>query len=289
MNILWIGTGVMGQWMAGHLLDAGHELHVSTRTREKAEPLLKRGASWVDRPADAAPAADVICSMVGYPSDVEAVLLGDEGVVSAAKPGALLIDFTTSSPDLAVRIAAEAKEAGSDSLDAPVSGGDVGAKNAALSIMVGGSREAFDRGLPILETVGKTIVYQGGPGSGQHTKMANQILIASNMIGVCEGMLYAQKAGLDTDTVLQSVTSGAAGSWALQNLAPRFLKGDLEPGFFIEHFVKDMGIALEESKRMGLQMPGLTLAHELYTRLVDQGYGRNGTQALIKALEAMAG
>jgi len=288
MNILWIGTGVMGKSMAGHLLDAGHQLKVSTRTREKAESLLKRGATWVDRPADAAPEAEVICAMVGYPSDVEAVLLGSEGVVATAKPGTLLIDFTTSSPDLAVRIAAEAGKVGCESLDAPVSGGDVGAKNAALSIMVGGPRDTFDRALPILETMGKTIVYQGMAGAGQHTKMANQILIASNMIGVCEGMLYAQKAGLDPDTVLQSVTTGAAGSWALQNLAPRFLKGDLEPGFFVEHFVKDMGIALEESKRMGLQMPGLSMAHELYTRLVEEGYGRKGTQVLIKALEAMA-
>jgi 3-hydroxyisobutyrate dehydrogenase len=289
MNILWIGTGVMGKSMAGHLLDAGHQVQVSTRTRGKAEALLERGATWVDQPAEAAPSADVICAMVGFPSDVEAVMLGAAGVVGAAKPGALLIDFTTSSPGLAVRIAAEAEKVGIDSLDAPVSGGDVGAKNAALSIMVGGPREAFDRALSILETVGKTIVYQGGAGSGQHTKMANQILIASNMIGICEGMLYAQKAGLDPDTVLKSVTTGAAGSWSLQNLAPRFLKGDLEPGFFVEHFVKDMAIALEESKRMGLQMPGLTLAHELYTRLVDEGYGRKGTQALIRALEAMAG
>ncbi len=289
MNILWIGTGVMGESMAGHLVDAGHDVQIYTRTRGKAEELLGRGANWVERPADAAPAADVVCAMVGYPSDVESVMLGGDGVVGAAKSGALIIDFTTSSPDLAKKIAAEAEKGGCESLDAPVSGGDVGARNAALSIMVGGAREAYDRALPIFEKLGKTIVYQGPAGSGQHTKMSNQIIIASTMVGVCEGMLYAQRAGLDPETVLQSVTTGAAGSWALQNLAPRFLKGDLEPGFFVEHFVKDMGIALEESKRMGLQMPGLSLAHELYTALVDEGYARKGTQALIRALEGMAG
>ena len=285
MKVLWIGTGVMGLPMAGHLMEAGHELTVSTRSREKAEPLLERGARWVEAPAAGASEADVVCTMVGFPSDVEEVTLGGQGVAGSLRTGALLIDFTTSSPSLALRIAEAAAARGAAALDAPVSGGDVGARNATLSIMVGGPQKAFDQARPLLDTLGKTVVHQGGPGSGQHTKMVNQILISTTMVGICEAILYARGAGLDPDTVLQSVGSGAAASWTLSNLAPRMLKGDLEPGFYVEHFIKDMGIALEECERMGLALPGLELAHRLYRELQDLGYGRKGTQALIKAVE----
>lgn len=287
MKIGWIGTGVMGCSMAMHLLKAGHAVRLFTRTKAKADDLLKQGASWAAAPADAARDAEVICTMVGYPADVEAVLLGPDGALKAASSGSVVVDFTTSSPELARRIAAEAASRGVASLDCPVSGGDVGARNATLSIMAGGDRAAFDRVLPVLEKLGKTIVFQGGPGMGQHTKMANQILIASNMIGLCEGLLYARKAGLDPETVLRSVGSGSAASWGLSNLVPRMLKADYEPGFFVEHFIKDMEIALEECRRMKLNLPGLELAHRLYRELVAMGHGRKGTQALILALERM--
>lgn len=287
MKILWMGTGVMGGPMAGHLMAAGHEVTAFSRTRSKAAELEANGARWTERPADVAGGMDLVCAMVGFPRDVEEVLLGADGVLEQMQAGATLIDFTTSSPELARRIADTAALRGVQALDAPVSGGDVGARNAALSIMVGGERETFDRCLPLLKTVGKTIVYQGGAGAGQHTKMVNQILVASGMIGVCEALLYAQKAGLDPHTVLESVGSGAATSWALMNLGPRVLDGDLEPGFFVEHFVKDMGIALEECRRMKLELPGLQLAHELYQNVIEQGMGRKGTQALFLALERM--
>ena len=287
MKILWMGTGVMGGPMAGHLMAAGHELTVFSRTRAKAAELEASGARWAERPADVASEMDLVCAMVGFPRDVEEVLLGSDGVVEHMQAGAMLIDFTTSSPELARRIADTATLRGVQTLDAPVSGGDVGARNAALSIMVGGDRATFDRCLPVLKVVGKTIVYQGEAGAGQHTKMVNQILAASGMIGVCEALLYAQQAGLDPQTVLESVGSGAATSWALMNLGPRILDGNFEPGFFVEHFVKDMGIALDECRRMNLDLPGLQLAHQLYEKVVEQGMGRQGTQALFLALERM--
>lgn len=284
MKILWIGTGVMGGPMAGHLLDAGHEVWVSTRTRARADEVLAKGATWADSPASAAAAADLVCTMVGYPHDVEGCILGPDGLLAAMPAGAGLIDFTTSSPDLARRIASAAAERGVAALDAPVSGGDVGARNATLSIMVGGDAEAFARFSPILEALGKTVVHQGPAGSGQDTKMVNQILVASGMIGVCEALVYAQRAGLDPETVLRSVGGGAATSWTLVNLGPRILNHDFEPGFFVEHFVKDMGIALEECRRLNLTLPGLDLAYQQYQEVLKMGLGRKGTQALYQVV-----
>jgi 3-hydroxyisobutyrate dehydrogenase len=280
----WIGTGVMGRSMCGHVLDAGYAVTVHNRTRARAEPLLEQGARWGETPAAVAAASDVVFAIVGYPADVRAVILGPEGALSGANAGAVLVDMTTSEPSLAVEISEAAAAKGVASVDAPVSGGDVGARNATLSIMVGGSEEAVERVRPLFEVMGKTIVHQGGPGAGQHTKMVNQILIATGMIGVCEALLYAYRAGLDLDTVLESVGPGAAGSWSLANYAPRMLKGDFEPGFLVEHFVKDMGIALDEARRMNLSLPGLALAEQLYVALTAQGKGRKGTHSLILAL-----
>jgi 3-hydroxyisobutyrate dehydrogenase len=284
----WIGTGVMGLSMCGHVIDAGYSVTVHNRTRERAEPLVEKGASWADTPREVAAASDVVCSIVGYPADVREVILGEEGALAGAAEGSVLVDLTTSEPSLAVEIAERAAEKGVASIDAPVSGGDVGARNATLSIMAGGDAAAIERVKPLLEVMGKTIVRQGGPGAGQHTKMVNQTLIAGAMIGVCEALLYAYKAGLDLETVLESVAPGAAGSWSLTNYAPRMLRGDFEPGFVVEHFVKDMGIALAEARRMNLSLPGLSLAQQLYVALMAQGKGRKGTQSLILALAALS-
>ncbi len=285
MKIGWIGTGVMGASMAGHLQDAGHELTVYNRTKAKADALVANGARWADTPAEAVADAEVVFMIVGYPKDVEVVALGNDGILSSAPSGSILVDCTTSSPALAVKIAEAGKVKGIAVLDAPVSGGDVGAKNAALSFMVGGDAVAFETVKPLFEIMGKAIVLQGGPGAGQHTKMVNQTLIASGMIGLCEAMLYAEKSGLDPLTVLQSVGGGAAASWGLANLWPRMINDDFEPGFFVEHFIKDMGIALDEAKRMGLTLSGLELAMELYEKTAELGYGRKGTQALLLALQ----
>ena len=284
----WIGTGVMGLSMCGHVLEAGYGVTVHNRTRERAQPLLERGATWADTPAAVADESDLICSIVGYPGDVREVLLGDDGALVGAAAGSVLVDLTTSEPSLAVEIAEAAAAEGVASVDAPVSGGDVGARNATLSIMVGGDEEAVERVRPLFETFGKTIVRQGGPGAGQHTKMVNQTLIAGAMIGVCEALLYAYRAELDLETVLSSVEPGAAGSWSLTNYAPRMLRGDFEPGFVVEHFVKDMGIALAEAKRMNLSLPGLALVQQLYVALMAQGQGRQGTQSLILALASLS-
>lgn len=289
MKIGWIGAGVMGRQMAGHLLAAGHELTVSNRTREKAEPLLTKGAKWSATPGAVARECGIVFTMLGYPEDVREVVLGATGVLSGLAKGGLIVDCTTSSPSLAVEIADSAKAKGIDSLDAPVSGGDIGARNATLSFMVGGAPSAFDRAKPLFEKMGKTIVLQGGPGSGQHTKMVNQILIAPGMLAICEALIYARAAGLDPQRVLESVSGGAAGSWSLTNYVPRMLKGDLTPGFYVEHFLKDMKIALEEADRMKLRLPGLSLARDLYNKLAAMGGGRNGTHSLIKVLEAMNG
>jgi 3-hydroxyisobutyrate dehydrogenase len=288
MRIGWIGTGVMGSSMCGHLLEAGHEATIFNRTRARAEPLLEKGAAWAGSPAEVAAAAEIVFTMVGFPADVREVVLGENGALSAAAPGSALVDMSTSEPSLAVEIYQAARARDVQSVDAPVSGGDVGARNATLSIMAGGDREAFERVRPLFEVLGKTIVHQGGPGAGQHTKMVNQILIASGMIGVCEALLYGYKAGLDLETVMESVSGGAAGSWSLSNYGPRMLRGDFEPGFFVEHFVKDMEIALGEARRMNLALPGLALAHELYVALKAQGGARKGTQALLLALARMS-
>jgi 3-hydroxyisobutyrate dehydrogenase len=283
-RIGWIGTGVMGTSMCGHLIDAGYNVTVYSRTAERAQPLLDRGASWGDSPAQAAAGADVIFTMVGYPADVREVILGEHGVLGQARPGSVIVDMTTSEPSLAQEVFETAREREVGSIDAPVSGGDVGARNATLSIMVGGEAGALESVRPLFEVMGKTIIHQGPAGAGQHTKMVNQTLIASGMIGVCEALLYAYKAGLNLETVLEAVGGGAAGSWSLSNYAPRMLKGDFAPGFMVEHFIKDMEITLNEARRMDLALPGLALAHELYLALRAQGGGRDGTQSLIRAL-----
>lgn len=285
----WIGTGVMGTSMCGHLLDKGFATTVHNRTRVKAEPLIERGATWADTPQRVAENSDVIFSIVGYPHDVEEVLLGTHGALAGCQPGNVLVDMTTSQPSLAVRIAEAALREQVVSIDAPVSGGDVGARNATLSIMIGGERETVEALALCWDALGKTWIWQGGPGAGQHTKMVNQTLIATNMIGVCEALLYGYRAGLDLDQVLKSVAKGAAGSWSLSNLGPRILDGNFDPGFFVEHFIKDMDITLAEADRMGLKLPGLQLARELYGRLADRGHARQGTHALMLCLAEMSG
>ncbi len=284
----WVGTGVMGEAMCGHLLDAGYPVTVYTRTRGKAARLEARGARWANSPAEVAGAADITFAIVGFPADVREVFLGDSGALGGAAPGSLLVDMTTSEPSLAVEIAEAAAARDVGAIDAPVSGGDVGARNATLSIMVGGEEEWVARAWPFFEILGETIVHVGGPGAGQHTKMVNQILIASGMVGVCEALLYARRAGLDLEKAFAAVSGGAAGSWSLTNYGPRILRGDFSPGFFVDHFVKDMGIALREAAGMGLAVPGLALAHQLYVALQAQGGGRNGTQALLLALARLS-
>jgi 3-hydroxyisobutyrate dehydrogenase len=284
----WIGTGVMGMAMCGHVLDAGYRVVVHSRTRARAEPLLERGATWADTPTEASAAADAICLIVGYPADVRAVVLGADGVLAGAKEGAVVVDLTTSEPSLAIEIHDAAAERGVAALDAPVSGGDVGARNGTLSIMVGGAASTLENVRPLLETFGQTVIRQGGPGAGQHTKMVNQILIASGMIGVCEALLYGYRSGLDLDRVLDSVATGAAGSWSLANYGPRMLSGDFAPGFVADHFVKDMGIALAEAERMRLSLPGLALAKQLYVALQAQGSGQLGTHALMLAVASLS-
>ncbi len=278
----FIGTGVMGKSMAGHFLKAGYPLVVFSRTKEKAADLIEKGAQWADSPRKMSEMANVIFTMVGYPADVEEVYFGEDGLIQQGKSGSYFIDMTTSSPSLAVKIYQEAEKRGIHAIDAPVSGGDVGAKEAKLSIMAGGEKGAFDAIRPLLEHLGTNIVYQGNPGAGQHTKMANQIAIASNMIGVCEAIVYAENAGLNPENVLKSITAGAAGSWSLSNLAPRMLNGNFEPGFYIKHFIKDMKIALDEAERMAMEAPGLSLAKSLYEQLAEKGEENRGTQALYK-------
>jgi 3-hydroxyisobutyrate dehydrogenase len=288
-RIGWIGAGVMGRWMCQHLITKGYKATVYNRSKEKLQPLLDLGATAADSPKKVAEASDVVFAIVGFPKDVREVFLGTNGALAGSKPGGILVDMTTSDPTLAIEIYAAAKEKGVSSLDAPVSGGDVGAKNAALSIMTGGDKSAVDAVTPLFECMGKTIVHQGGPGAGQHTKMVNQILISSTMIAVCEALLYGYKAGLNLETVFQSVSVGAAGSKALEILGPRILARNFEPGFYVEHFIKDMGIALAEAEKMNLCLPGLALAKQLYEAVRAQGYGRKGTQALMLALEHMSG
>jgi 3-hydroxyisobutyrate dehydrogenase len=288
-RIGWIGLGVMGRSMCGHLVDRGFSATVYTRTKASAEELLAKGAQWAESPRAVGRSSDVVFTIVGFPGDVREVILGEDGALAGCAPGSVIVDMTTSEPALAVEIYEAAKTKGVASVDAPVSGGDVGAKEARLSIMIGGDQDVVDALRPCWEAMGKTIVRQGGPGSGQHTKMVNQTLIAAGMIAVCEGLLYAHKAGLDLETVMESVASGAAGSWSLSNLAPRMIGNNFDPGFFVEHFVKDMGIALAEARRMNLALPGLALAHQLYTAVIAQGRGRLGTHALHLALAELSG
>jgi 3-hydroxyisobutyrate dehydrogenase len=288
-RIGWIGTGVMGSSMCGHLIAQGFSATVYNRTPSKAESLLARGAAWAATPRAVAEQSNVVFTIVGFPKDVREVILGEQGALAGTKAGNIVVDMTTSEPTLAVEIAVAAQARGVYSIDAPVSGGDVGAREARLSIMIGGDPEAVEALRPCWEAMGKTIVHQGGPGAGQHAKMVNQTLIASNMVGVCEALLYAYKAGLDLSTVMQSVASGAAGSWSLSNLGPRIINNNFDPGFFVEHFIKDMTIALNEAQRMRLALPGLALAKQLYLALQAQGHGRKGTHALELALASLSG
>ena len=285
----WIGTGVMGASMCENLMLAGFSVTVYNRSTSKAERLLAKGARWAASPRAVAEHSDVIFSIVGYPADVREVILGKEGSLAGCRPGAILVDMTTSEPSLAVEIAREALNRGVISLDAPVSGGDVGAREARLSIMIGGDARAVAALELCWQALGKTIVHHGGPGTGQHAKMVNQALIASCMVGVCESLLYGYKAGLDLEKVLQSVSTGAASSWSLVNYVPRMLQGNFAPGFFVEHFLKDMAIILAESKRMNLMMPGVALAEQLYRCVQAQGHGRDGIHSLILALAEMSG
>lgn len=278
----------MGRSMCGHLIDRGFAMTVSNRTKEKAKGLLDKGARWADSPRAVAEQSDVVFAIVGYPSDVREVTLGTQGTLAGSKAGNILVDMTTSQPSLAVEIAEKGKAKGVYTIDAPVSGGDVGAREARLSIMIGGESEVVESLRPCWEAMGKTIVHVGGSGSGQHAKMVNQVLIATGMIGVCEALLYGYKAGLDLNRVLEAVSSGAAGSWSLSNYGPRMLANNFDPGFFVEHFIKDMGIALEEARRMELSLPGLALANQLYIALKAQGHGRDGTHSLMLALASLS-
>ena len=287
-RIGWIGTGVMGSSMCGHLMAAGFSLTVFNRTHEKAERLVHRGAHWAETPKAVAETSDVIFTMVGYPADVRDVTLGPDGILAGCRPGNVIVDMTTSEPSLAIEIAEAAAAVGVRSLDAPVSGGDLGAREAKLSIMIGGDRDVAEALRPCWDVLGTTVVHQGGHGAGQHTKLVNQVVIAGTMVGVCEALLYAYRAGLDLNTVMKSISSGAASSWSLVNLGERIINNHFEPGFFVEHFIKDMGIALEESKRMGLALPGLALVHQLYLSLAAHGHGRSGTQALELALASLS-
>ncbi|MDZ4853768.1 MAG: NAD(P)-dependent oxidoreductase [Nitrospirota bacterium] len=287
-RIGWIGAGVMGSSMCGHLIAAGYRVTVHSRTRSKAQPLLDHGAQWAESPSAVAAESEVLFTMVGFPQDVRQVYFGTDGVFSGSRAGTILIDMTTTQSSLSRDIAAAASAKGLSAIDAPVSGGDVGAKNAALSIMAGGDATSVQAVMPLFELLGKKIVHQGGPGTGQQAKLCNQIVIAGTMVGVCESLLYGYKVGLDLNRMLDSIRGGAAACWTLDNLAPKILQRNFDPGFFVEHFIKDMGIALEEATRMGLVLPGLTLAHQLYQTVHRLGHGRSGTHALILALESLS-
>lgn len=287
-TIGWVGTGVMGSSMCMRLIEKGYKAYVYNRTKKKAKALIDAGAEWVKSPGEAAEKADVIFTIVGFPDDVRQVYFGDRGIFEGLSGGKVLVDMTTTEPSLSVEIYEAAKKAGASSVDAPVSGGDIGAQAGTLSIMVGGDKKTVAGIMPLLKLMGKNIVHQGGPGKGQHAKMCNQIMVTGLMIGMCETLLYAYKSGLDAKTMLGSVSKGAAGCWMLDNLAPRIVKRDFKPGFYVEHFLKDMGIALREADRMNIVLPGLTLVHELYGAAKAQGHRRKGTQALLLALETIS-
>jgi len=288
-KIGWVGTGVMGLSMAGHIQAAGYEIYVYNRTKESASSLIKNGAIWCNSPADVAENSDLVFTMVGLPSDVEQVYMGEKGIFSASGSPNIVVDMTTSQPSLAQTIASISEEKGIESLDAPVSGGDIGAREAKLAIMIGGKKEIFEKVLPLFRLMGENIAYMGEAGAGQNTKMCNQIIIAGNMIGVCESLLYAVKVGLDQQAVIDIVSKGAAGSWTIRNLGPRIVKEDFDTGFFVKHFIKDMGIALQEAASVGLSLPGLSLVHQLYIALKAQGHELSKTQALMVALKKLNG
>ncbi|MBT5231895.1 MAG: NAD(P)-dependent oxidoreductase [Methylococcales bacterium] len=289
LQIGWIGTGVMGLSMCGHLMSAGHSVHVYSRSKHKAKPLLEQGAVWSATPQLLANECDIVFTMVGLPEDVREVYLGEFGILQAEDLPGIVVDMTTSEPSLAQDIFQQAKALGVQAIDAPVSGGDIGAKAGMLSIMVGGDALAIAEVYPLFELMAKTIIHQGAAGAGQHTKMCNQIMAAGSMIGMCESLLYGYKAGLKLEVMLESIGGGAAACWALENLAPRVLDSDFSPGFFVTHFVKDMGIVLDEAKRMSLVLPGLSLVHQLYLAVQAQGHGKLGTQALMLALQQLSG
>lgn len=285
MKIGFIGIGVMGEAMANHLLEAGHDLFVYNRTKSKADRLVEQGATWCESVADVAKASELIFTIIGVPADVESVYLDELGLIKQSKPGTILVDMTTSTPELAKRIDEAGKQQGVFCLDAPVTGGDIGAKNGTLTIMVGGEEEIFKKILPVLELMGKTIVYMGAAGSGQHTKMANQIAIAGAAIGMVEALAYSKGADLDLQSVLEALTSGSAASWQLSNMAPRIIREDFNPGFYIKHFIKDMRIASNEAKEMQVELPGLDLVLSLYEECEKQNLENLGTQALYKLYE----
>lgn len=286
-KIGWIGTGIMGRSMCFHLLNAGYEIFVYNRTKDKAEELITKGAKWCTSPKKIAENSDVIFTIVGYPEDVKEVILGECGILTTAKKNTIIIDMTTSEPSLAEEIYEEAKKKGVWSIDAPVSGGDIGAREGKLAIMAGGDKEVFEKVLPLFKLMGENISYIGKAGSGQHTKMANQILIASTMIGVVESLIYSYKAGLNLSDVVGVIGKGAASSWSINNLGTRIIKNDFNPGFTIKHFIKDMGIALQEAKRMNLSLPGLSLVYNFYISAREMKLENLGTQGLYKVFEKM--
>lgn len=288
-KIGFIGLGVMGKSMAGHLMDAGHELYVYSRTKAKCGDIFEKGAHWCDTPKAVAENTDIVFTIVGFPKDVEEVYLGKNGLIEGTREGMIFCDMTTTKPSLDIQIGKELEKKGASMCDAPVSGGDSGARNATLSIMAGADKATFDALLPYFNIMGKSITHMGELGAGQHTKMANQIVIAGTMCGVSEALVYGARAGLDTEKMVQTISKGAAGCWTLDNLAPRVLRDDLAPGFMVDHFIKDMGIALEEAEKMELVLPSLALTKQLYLSLKANGMGRNGTQALVKAIEQLSG
>lgn len=288
-KIGFIGLGVMGKSMAGHLMDAGHELYVYSRTKAKCGDIIEKGAHWCDTPKAVAENTDIVFTIVGFPKDVEEVYLGENGLIEGTREGMIFCDMTTTKPSLDIQIGKELEKKGASMCDAPVSGGDSGARNATLSIMAGADKATFDALLPYFNIMGKSITHMGELGAGQHTKMANQIVIAGTMCGVSEALVYGARAGLDTEKMVQTISKGAAGCWTLDNLVPRVLRDDLAPGFMVDHFIKDMGIALEEAEKMELVLPSLALTKQLYLSLKANGMGRNGTQALVKAIEQLSG
>lgn len=284
----WIGTELMGNPMVKHLLNAGYKVNIHNRTKNKALELIEMGCTWFNTPAELAATSEVVVTIIGFPKDVEECYFGNDGIFKGIEQGTVLIDMTTTKPSLAVRISEEAGKIGADFIDAPVSGGQLGAINGTLSIMIGGKKEVVDTVLPMFKVFGKNMVYQGAAGAGQHTKMCNQITIAGTLIGVCEGLMYGVKAGLDLNTMLESITKGAAGCWSLDVLAPKIVKGDYSPGFSVDNFVKDLTIALEEAEAMKLSLPGLALVKQLYITIQAMGKGSSGNQALYLAIERLS-
>lgn len=287
-RIGWIGLGIMGKPMCGHLIDAGYKVSIYTRTKVKANELIDSGAAWCDTPSQVAEDSDIVFTIVGYPEDVRQVYFGENGIFNDIRPGTFLVDMTTTEPSLSVEIYNKAKNLGCYSVDAPVSGGDKGAIDATLSIMVGGEQETADLVMPLLKLLGSQIVYEGGPGAGQHTKVCNQITVGGVMIGICESLLYCYSAGLDPDRMIKTVCAGAASTWLMENLGPKIISEDFDPGFFVEHFIKDLGIAIAECEAMDIKLPGLKLSMDLYEKTREYGYGRLGTQALFLALKEIS-